>query len=774
MVSNSGPTDRSAAAAAASDSDATVISSRSPSGPASMAELGRTLEGRRLGAYVLEQFVGGGGMGAVFRAVDTTLDRVVAVKVLAHQQSNDEEMLRRFRNEAQSAARLDHENIGRVYAVGAEDGWHFIVFEFIEGTNLRDVISEGGVFGLARTINVAIQIADALEHASERSVVHRDIKPSNIIITPAGRARLVDMGLARLHHVAGDNDLTVSGMTLGTFDYISPEQARDPRLADVRSDLYSLGCTIFYMLAGRAPFADGTMVQKLLKHQQAAPPAIDELRPDVPRRFAAVLDRLMAKDPEDRPQRPAELIAELLEIADEEGIEVALSSPATMAAVEAVEAVAETPPPARATSWLQWLPWLVPLLALAAIVVGLTGLPAGSRATATRPALRGPLVGADLDGPGREPAAPWRVVDVPSGERDTATVGAAVRQAADGDLIELAYDGFRDELPIVIRGRGLRIRAAAGHAPGIRLGAAPNDAAVSPAGVNDLPKTPAEIGQDFGWTIVSGTLAIEGVRLRVAPTAAGQNRAFAAFSLGDRSLLSCDAVVAEFPSQRDVSTESGDPGTPAHTPAVFIRVGTAATDDSDATEPDCTADVRITRSSLTGDGLAFEAAAAGRLGIVWSEGRCITPRRFLVAEGGRTGGKRIQISLSRATIACGEGFACLLDSSPRPAAPELRCFAEECRFAVPVGQALILQSGVDEADRYRGMIEWLDANSRYEGSVVFRRIDSATERVEMDFAAAPQPLVHASRISADLEGWPGDVGDAGRRGDSAAETPAVR
>lgn len=161
MVSNSGPTDRSAAAAAASDSDATVISSRSPTGPASMAELGRTLEGRRLGAYVLEQFVGGGGMGAVFRAVDTTLDRVVAVKVLAHQQSNDEEMLRRFRNEAQSAARLDHENIGRVYAVGAEDGWHFIVFEFIEGTNLRDVVSEGGVFGLARTINVAIQIADA-------------------------------------------------------------------------------------------------------------------------------------------------------------------------------------------------------------------------------------------------------------------------------------------------------------------------------------------------------------------------------------------------------------------------------------------------------------------------------------------------------------------------------------------------------------------------------------------------------------------------------------
>ena len=182
---------------------------------------------------------------------------VVAVKVLSGQQSNDAEMLKRFRNEAQSAARLDHENIGRVYAVGSDEGWHYIVFEFIEGTNLRDVVVAEGPFDLGRAINVTIQVADALEHASQRDVVHRDIKPSNIIITPAGRARVVDMGLARLHRMTGDQDLTVSGMTLGTFDYISPEQARDPRSADVRSDLYSLGCTVFYMLVGRAPFASG-------------------------------------------------------------------------------------------------------------------------------------------------------------------------------------------------------------------------------------------------------------------------------------------------------------------------------------------------------------------------------------------------------------------------------------------------------------------------------------------------------------------------------------
>ena len=313
-----------------------------------------------LGPYRLDSFIGGGGMGAVFRALDTTLDRTVAVKVLARQQSDDEELLKRFRNEAQSAARLDHENIGRVHAVGSEDGWHYIVFEFIEGTNLRDLVREAGPFGLARTIDVAIQIADALEHAAERDVVHRDIKPSNIVITPAGRARIVDMGLARLHHVSGDHDLTVSGMTLGTFDYISPEQARDPRAADVRSDLYSLGCTLFFVLVGRPPFADGTLVQKLLQHQQEPPPAIEALRPDVPPMLAGIIGRLMAKDPNDRYQRPAALAADLVACADACGLELAGPRPVVVTA-------ATQPEPRRRDR----LPWLVPLIGLAILVAGL-------------------------------------------------------------------------------------------------------------------------------------------------------------------------------------------------------------------------------------------------------------------------------------------------------------------------------------------------------------------------------------------------------------------
>lgn len=366
-------------------SDATVISGGSPAvvpEPVSTTAIGGALQGTMLGPYRLEQFVGGGGMGAVFRAHDTTLDRIVAVKVLARAQSADEEMLRRFRNEAQSAARLDHENIGRVHAVGSDRGWHYIVFEYIEGRNVRDLVRSEGPFAVGQAMDVVAQVADALEHACERDVVHRDIKPSNIVITPAGRARIVDMGLARLAPAAGDADLTVSGMTLGTFDYISPEQARDPRAADVRSDLYSLGCTLFFMLTGRPPFAEGTMVQKLLQHQQDPPPSITALRPNVPERLAAILARLMAKDPRDRYQRPAVLVADLVACAEENGIELA-------SAVRAMPAVAAERPPANRV-----LPWLMPVLGLLLVVAVLWLKAAADRRPAAAPASAAP---ADAD-----------------------------------------------------------------------------------------------------------------------------------------------------------------------------------------------------------------------------------------------------------------------------------------------------------------------------------------------------------------------------------------
>jgi len=708
----------------AAGGDATVISGQPPVGPLSMAEIGRVLEGRRLGAYQLERFVGGGGMGAVFRALDTTLDRVVAVKVLSRQQSADEEMLKRFRNEAQSAARLDHENIGRVHAVGSEDGWHFIVFEYIEGTNLRDLVRTEGVFDAGRTINVAIQIADALEHASQRDVVHRDIKPSNIIITPAGRARLVDMGLARLHVEARD-DLTSSGMTLGTFDYISPEQARDPRSADVRSDLYSLGCTIFFMLVGRPPFADGTMVQKLLQHQQEQPPAIESLRPDVPRRFASAIMRLMAKDPDDRYQRPADLIADLLGLAEEEGIDVSAAQSATVAAVEP-----KVPGRAIARSIL---PWLLPVTGLAVLVGWLwwTSPATRGRAPAATGTVRSPAVA-----PAATTAAessPWRVVDVPTGDRETTSLADALRRAGPGAVVELAYDGVRDEPSLPVLVGDVTVRGAAGRSPGVRFATPAVDGAVdgSPAAA---------------WPVESGTLLIERVRVVFVPRSLAAGRAL--FALGVGATLACEDCRLEVRGGDGVF----DP--PAAAEAVLVR---AEGDGVDAAQR---SEVRMTRTVVQGAGRFLHVVGRRHVDVIWFGGRCVLSGNFLAAEGGMQPdgpGPTVSLSLADASFACRGGFARLLDSPARPGLPILRAFADACRFAVPDGAALLEQSGLEEPDRYRAVAEWLDAGSRYTGSGMFRRIDGAAERVEADYASSGQPLVHAAEIDADVEGWWSEV-----------------
>ncbi len=345
----------------------TVISSRPPVPDLPYAgsvpsESARQWEGEQLGQFVLQKFVGGGGMGIVFRAHDTTLDREVAVKVLSRDQSADEETLRRFRNEAQSAARLNHDNIARVFYVGEDRGVHYIVFEFIEGINIRDLVDREGPLPLNQALSYTYQIALALDHASQRSVIHRDIKPSNVLVTPDGKAKLVDMGLARLNQMAqASNDLTASGVTLGTFDYISPEQARDPRSADVRSDLYSLGCSFYYMLTGRPPFPEGTVLQKLLQHQGDVPPDPRSVRPELPPQVSRVLTRLLAKNPAERYQQPLELLEELAHLAQLLGVQLGEAPPPRSALL----------PARRELPWQRHLPWLVPVVALLLVVLGL-------------------------------------------------------------------------------------------------------------------------------------------------------------------------------------------------------------------------------------------------------------------------------------------------------------------------------------------------------------------------------------------------------------------
>jgi hypothetical protein len=697
--------------------DQTVISSAA-SVPVSTADIGRTLEGTALGPYRLERFIGGGGMGAVFRAIDTTLDRVVAVKVLSRQQSSDEEMLRRFRNEAQSAARLDHENIGRVHAVGSEAGWHYIVFEFIEGTNLRDLVRAGGPLDIPRTVDIVVQIADALEHASERDVVHRDIKPSNIVMTPAGKARIVDMGLARLPHVGGDEELTVSGMTLGTFDYISPEQARDPRAADVRSDLYSLGCTMFFMLTGRPPFADGTMVQKLLRHQQDPPPAIESLRPDVPRRLAAILGRLMEKDPADRYQRPAVLAADLVAFADEQRIDLGAPRSGAIAVDPARRGVGP-------------LPWLLPLLALAALVLGLWLKSfydrRGYRAAGNlvRPQATGGMV--RVAGAGEAGAV--------------ATLAAAVEAAADGDVIELSYDGVRETAPIAMMGKKLVVRAAEGRSPVVRI--VPVDTTAS---------------TQAGWVVENATLALRGIRVEMAepPSAAERTAVFSIRS----GTLACEESLLVMPG------DAAGPGKAAwDSRSAFIDIGVA---------PDRSvvgSAVRMRQTWAHGDAsfLLAEQGEPGHVTVEWSGGGFASPQRFLIADGvreaaGVIGELLVECRFERAEFACRKGFALLKDSPVRPHPTRLAVDADASRFLCP-DAALVEQFGLADQDVHMNAVAWTDRGSGYEGMEVFRRIEGAGEAELRMFRDEPQPLRHDPVPGRwpDAEGWnPG--GSATARG----------
>ncbi|QEG26318.1 Serine/threonine-protein kinase PrkC [Gemmata obscuriglobus] len=322
-----------------------------------------SVAGRRLGHFELIEAIGAGGMAAVLKARDLELGRVVALKILPPEAARDLESVTRFKQEARSAAKLDHENIARVYFCGEDQGLHFIAFEFVEGENLRVLIDRRGRLPKAECVRYMIQVAAGLNHAAERGVVHRDIKPSNILITPDGRAKIVDMGLARyLGSELSNGGVTQSGVTLGTFDYISPEQALDPRRADVRSDIYSLGCTFYHALTGRPPVPEGTAARKLRAHQEDDFLDPRELNPGIPDELAAVLARMVMKDPSARYQTPTELIAHLKGLAEQLNIADAVANDPAAQAVPADKQMLPGVPTIR-----PW--WVLAVVAVAAAVV---------------------------------------------------------------------------------------------------------------------------------------------------------------------------------------------------------------------------------------------------------------------------------------------------------------------------------------------------------------------------------------------------------------------
>jgi serine/threonine protein kinase len=271
--------------------------------------------GIRLAHFEITGRLGSGGMGAVFKATDLELARDVALKILHPSSSQDASLIARFRNEARACAQLNHDNIARVYYAGSQDGLYFIAYEFASGRTIRDLIVESGRLSPADTINYAIQVTLALNHTAAAGIVHRDIKPSNIMLTNSGRVKVVDLGLARRDTTDSIGDITVAGTTLGTFDYIAPEQARDPRNADGRSDIYSLGCTMYHMLTGRPPYPEGTALQKLLDHQGKSPPDPRTLNSSVPEEIAAIMRKMMANNPDARYQAPGLLLNDLIQMA---------------------------------------------------------------------------------------------------------------------------------------------------------------------------------------------------------------------------------------------------------------------------------------------------------------------------------------------------------------------------------------------------------------------------------------------------------------------------
>jgi serine/threonine protein kinase len=286
---------------------------------------GRTAE-LVLGHYLLLEPLGAGGMGQVFKARHCPLDRVVALKVLQRKYAENPTLVQRFQREARAAARLQHPNVVMALDAGDVRGRHYLAMEYVEGSDLAVLVERFGPFDVAQACDVIRQAALGLQHAHERGIVHRDIKPDNLLLTASeGLVKILDLGLVRLDYLPDSGDgqsLTPLNKLLGTIDYIAPEQGRDAHGVDIRADLYSLGCTFYFLLAGRAPWAGVPAHDKLQKQQTEDPAPVESLRPGVPPAVAATVRKLMAKRPEDRFQTPAEVARVLAACLGQNGVAV--------------------------------------------------------------------------------------------------------------------------------------------------------------------------------------------------------------------------------------------------------------------------------------------------------------------------------------------------------------------------------------------------------------------------------------------------------------------
>lgn len=253
----------------------------------------------RLGSYLLVQALGSGGMSNVFRAVHEETGSVVAVKVLPRTLAKNSTLLQRFMREAKSAEALDHPNVVAIYDRGFDQGRHYLVLEYVEGRDLHDRVRLNGPLGAAEAVAFVREVAEGLRYAAGKGMIHRDVKPANLLMTPDGHAKVIDLGLA-LQIEDEDERVTRAGTTVGTVDYMAPEQARDSRQTSERSDIYSLGCTFYYLLTGSPPFPGGGLSDKLARHYKGPIPDVRTTRPEIPEPLSALIRKMMAKKPEGR------------------------------------------------------------------------------------------------------------------------------------------------------------------------------------------------------------------------------------------------------------------------------------------------------------------------------------------------------------------------------------------------------------------------------------------------------------------------------------------
>lgn len=278
-----------------------------------------------LGNYTILDKLGQGGMGMVLKAEHRRMKRVVAIKVMSAAAMQSPDAVKRFHREVETAARLEHPNIVTAYDADESNGTHFLVMQYVEGIDLSGLVKRQGPMPIEQAVRYTIQAARGLEFAHEHRVIHRDVKPANLMLDSRGTVRILDMGLARIEDSVGgssvETGLTSTGTIMGTVDYMSPEQAMDTRNADARSDIYSLGCSLYYLLTGRCPYAGDTVMKKPMAHQHAPIPSITSpfISEGQPPAFAGgnlaklqqVFQRMVAKRPEDRPQSMTEVLTAL-------------------------------------------------------------------------------------------------------------------------------------------------------------------------------------------------------------------------------------------------------------------------------------------------------------------------------------------------------------------------------------------------------------------------------------------------------------------------------